>query len=97
MREPHPGSKNSSDLDSSTQGAAPCLSTALELPLTTFESESGRSDILESLELRQTAKGNGGIPENGGEEGRAGLPGYALDPAMHGPGASVINNVICHI
>ncbi|KAJ7923428.1 hypothetical protein B0H13DRAFT_1979793 [Mycena leptocephala] len=90
MRELHPGWNNSSDLNSSTQGAAPCFSTALELPLTTVESESGKHEMMESLEL-------GGTPENGGEEGRAGLPGYALDPAMHGPGASVINNVICHI
>jgi hypothetical protein len=97
MRELHPGRNNSSDLNSSTQGAAPCFSTALELPLTTVESESGKHEMMESLELGQTTKRNGGTPENGGEEQRARLPGYALDLAMHGPRASVINNVICHI
>ncbi|KAJ7908034.1 hypothetical protein B0H13DRAFT_2017613 [Mycena leptocephala] len=97
MRELYPRSKNSSDLDSSTQGAAPCFSTILEFPLTTIESESGKHDMLESLELGQTTKGNGGTPEDGGEEEQAGVPVHALDPAMHSPGASVITNIVCHI
>jgi hypothetical protein len=97
MRELHPGSKNSSDLDSSTQGAAPRFSTILELPLTTVESESGKDYMLESLELGQTTKGNGGTPQNGGEKEPAGLPVHALDPAMHSSGASAINNIVCHI
>jgi hypothetical protein len=95
MRELHPGSKNLSNSDSSTQGAAPCFSTVL--PLTTVESESGKYDRLESLELGQTTKGNGGSPEDGGEEERAGLPVHALNSAMHSPDASVINNIACHI
>ncbi|KAJ7850128.1 hypothetical protein B0H13DRAFT_2401492 [Mycena leptocephala] len=97
MRELHPGSKNSSDLDSSTQGAAPCFSTILDFPLTTIESENGKHDMLESLELGQTTKGNGGTPEDGGEEEPAGVPVHALDPTMHSPGASVITNIVCHI
>ncbi|KAJ7041353.1 hypothetical protein C8F04DRAFT_1079837 [Mycena alexandri] len=97
MRELHPGSKNSSNLDSSTQGAAPCFSTILEFPLTTVESGRGKHDMLESLELGQTTKGNGGTPEHGGEEERAGLPVHALDPVMHSPGGFVINNIISHI
>ncbi|KAJ7486838.1 hypothetical protein FB451DRAFT_1228152 [Mycena latifolia] len=87
MRELHPGSKNSSHLDSSSQGAPPCFSTVLELPLTTVESGNGKHDMLESLELGQTTKGNGGIPEHGGEE----------EQAMHSPGAFVVNNIVCHI
>ncbi|KAJ7787259.1 hypothetical protein B0H14DRAFT_286090 [Mycena olivaceomarginata] len=97
MRELHPGSKNSSDLDSSTHGEAPRFSTILELPLTTVESESGKDYMLESLELGQTTKGNGGTPENSGEKEPAGLPVHALDPAMHSSGASAINNIVCHI
>jgi hypothetical protein len=97
MRELHSGSKNWSDLDLSTQGAAVCFSTVLELPLSTVESESGKHEMMESLELGQTTKGNSGTPENGGEKERAGLPRHALDPAMHGPGASVIYNIVCHI
>ncbi|KAJ7921951.1 hypothetical protein B0H13DRAFT_1984018 [Mycena leptocephala] len=97
MRELHSGSKNSSDLDLSTQGAAVCFSTVLELPLSTVESESGKHEMMESLELGQTTKGNSGTPENGGEKERAGLPRHALDPAMHGPGTSVIYNIVCHI
>ncbi|KAJ7779947.1 hypothetical protein B0H16DRAFT_1448380 [Mycena metata] len=85
MRELHPGSKNSSNLDSSSQGAAPCFSTVMELPLTTVESERGKHDMLESLELGQTTKGSTGTPEHGGEEERAGLPVHTLDPAMHSP------------
>ncbi|KAJ7916924.1 hypothetical protein B0H13DRAFT_2269700 [Mycena leptocephala] len=97
MRELHPGSNTSGDSNSSTQGAAPCLTTFLELPLTTVESESGKDDMLESLELGQTTKGNGGTPEVGGEEERAGLPVHPLNSAMHSPDAFVMNNIACHI
>ncbi|KAJ7300920.1 hypothetical protein DFH08DRAFT_996623 [Mycena albidolilacea] len=89
MRELHPGSKNSSDLESRTQGAAPRFSTILELPLTTVESKSRKDYMLEPLELGQTTKGNSGTPENGGEEEPAGLPVHALDPAMHSSGISI--------
>ncbi|KAJ7736300.1 hypothetical protein B0H16DRAFT_1730885 [Mycena metata] len=96
MRELHPSSKNSGDLNSSSQGAGPCFSTVLELPLTTVESERGKHDMLESLELGQTTKGNGDTPDHGGEEEQAGFPVHALDPAMH-PDAYVIHNIIPHI
>ncbi|KAJ7916939.1 hypothetical protein B0H13DRAFT_1996512 [Mycena leptocephala] len=97
MRELHPGSKTWSDSNSSTQGAAPCFSTFLELPLTNVESESGKDDMLESLELGQTTKGNGGTPEVGGEEEWAGLPVHPLNSAMHSPDAFVKNNIACHL
>jgi hypothetical protein len=96
MRELQPGSKTSSDSNSSTQGAAPCLSTFLELPSTTVESESGKDDMLESLELGQTTKWNRGTPEVCGEE-RAGLPVHPLNSAMHSPDAFVMNNIACQI
>ncbi|KAJ7736288.1 hypothetical protein B0H16DRAFT_1695408 [Mycena metata] len=82
IRVLHPGSKILSDLESNSQGAGPCFSTVLEFPLATVESERGKDDMLESLELGQTTKGDGGTSENGGEEERAGLPVHALDPAQ---------------
>ncbi|KAJ7034838.1 hypothetical protein C8F04DRAFT_1100239 [Mycena alexandri] len=94
MRELHPGS---SELDSGSQSAAPCFSTVLEFPLTTVDSERGKHDKLEPLELGQTTKGNGGTPDHGGEEERVGLPVHALDAATHSPAPFVINNIMPHI